>query len=542
MKQLLRTIETVAHLRPSQIAARLWFKVYRPFPDRRAAPDLRVPRAAWMSGPVRRPSLLAADRARFLNIEAEIGSAAIWQDRSRGDLWRYNLHYFDDLLAEHAAERREWHLSLIARWIAENPPGTGAGWEPYTLSLRIVNWIKWHMVTGGLTPHALNSLAIQVRYLRQRLEYHILGNHLLANAKAIYFAGLFFGGNEGKGWLNLGQKILASQVHEQILADGGHFELSPMYHLIIAEDLLDCVNASSVYHQKLPDMVLSAAAKTVAWAEVMQHTDQEIPFFNDATLGISPKPREVSSYAEHLGVSRSPPPTVEEMIASSGYVRLEAGEALLFVDAAAIGPKYQPGHAHADSLSFELSFRGHRVFVNSGTSLYGVSSERQRQRGTAAHNCLVIDGENSTDVWAGFRVARRAKIVQRHLTKTDNATMLVATHDGYARLPGRPIHSRSWLLNRNYLRIEDRVDGEGRHTIDVFLRLHPALSVGRKSGELCITLPTERELRLVSALPLNIEPATWHPGFGVSVNAKMLHASMEVDLPWSGCIDIFWER
>ena len=47
--------------------------------------------------------------------------------------------------------------------------------------------------------------------------------------------------------------------------------------------------------------------------------------------------------------------------------------------------------------------------MNSGTSEYGLGEERQRQRGTAAHNTVVIDGENSSEVWAGFRVARRAR-------------------------------------------------------------------------------------------------------------------------------------
>ena len=63
---------------------------------------------------------------------------------------------------------------------------------------------------------------------------------------------------------------------------------------------------------------------------------------------------------------------------------------------------------HADNLSFEWSLGEQRVLVNSGTSLYGVSSERHRQRKTKSHNTVEIDGFDSSEIWSGFRVARRA--------------------------------------------------------------------------------------------------------------------------------------
>ena len=53
------------------------------------------------------------------------------------------------------------------------------------------------------------------------------------------------------------------------------------------------------------------------------------------------------------------------------------------MDVALIGPNYQPGHAHADVLSFELSLFGQRLLVNIGTSEYrltqsGNMSEAQK--------------------------------------------------------------------------------------------------------------------------------------------------------------------
>ncbi|MEN9780004.1 MAG: hypothetical protein RL014_1152 [Pseudomonadota bacterium] len=103
----------------------------------------------------------------------------------------------------------------------------------------------------------------------------------------------------------------------------------------------------------------------------------------------------------------------------SGYVRLDNGPAVALLDVAPVGPDYLPGHAHADTLSFELSVGAQRVLVNSGTSCYGSSAERLRQRGTAAHNTVVVNGQDSSEVWGGFRVARRPLPARRGSQRTE---------------------------------------------------------------------------------------------------------------------------
>lgn len=76
----------------------------------------------------------------LLNRRGRLESPTDWNNPQREKLWLYNLHYFDDLNAYGAESRLEWHRRLIQRWIDENPPGVGNGWEPYPTSLRVVNW------------------------------------------------------------------------------------------------------------------------------------------------------------------------------------------------------------------------------------------------------------------------------------------------------------------------------------------------------------------------------------------------------------------
>ena len=87
---------------------------------------------------------------RFLNRLYSLPGKGGWEEERLEKLWLYNLNYFDDLNAKNAAERTQWHGDLINRWIVENEPGKGIGWEPYPTSLRIVNWIKWFLAGMGL--------------------------------------------------------------------------------------------------------------------------------------------------------------------------------------------------------------------------------------------------------------------------------------------------------------------------------------------------------------------------------------------------------
>lgn len=538
--------ETVRHLRPVQIYGRLWFRAVHPRPDLSPAPPLRRGDAvAWVAPARRRQSLIGPDAFRFLN---ETGSLAAhgWDDPSLAKLWRYNLHYFDDLNAEGAADRAEWHKALIARWIAGNPPGEGSGWEPYPASLRIVNWIKWALSGNPPAPEAVESLAVQVRWLRRRLERHLLGNHLFANAKALVFAGCFFDRPEAQGWLDQGMGILAREVPEQILPDGGQFELSPMYHALALEDMLDLVNVTraagiSCRWRAQVEGWEERIERMRAWLSAMCHPDGEISFFNDAAIGIAPPRAELDRYAARLGFASSvEAETGCTWLRDSGYIRLQGPRAVALLDVARVGPDYLPGHAHADTLSFELSVDGWRVLVNSGTSVYGDGPERQRQRGTAAHNTVVVDGENSSEVWSGFRVARRARPQNLSVSREEDDFVVACAHDGYRRLAGQPLHRRSWRFDADRLVVSDKVEGVHRGAEAAF-HFHPDLSPSideeGRSGALISDAGVALSWR-VSRGRGRLEPSTWHPEFGVSLPARRLVVALSqgeslVEFTWA---------
>ena len=504
LSRFLRYWHTLKYLKPVQFHGRLWFRVSRPRPDLSPAPALRrLPAVA--RPPARRLASMTGPRSfNFLNEVGELSRG--WEDGRHSKLWLYNLHYFDDLNAAGADTRDAWHVALMDDWIERNPVGAGNGWEPYPASLRIVNWIKRHLDGRPLTARQIQSLAVQVRWLTKRLEWHLLGNHLFANAKALVLAGLFFEGDEADCWRAKGLSIVAQELSEQVLADGGNFERSPMYHAIFLEDLLDLVNIAGAAGDKIPSDVVArwrqTAASMLGWMDVMNHPDDEISLFNDAAIGVAPSCAELRAYGARVGVqARRPPPISPDepattLLAESGYVRIEEPTAVALLDVAPVGPDYLPGHAHADTLSFELSVFGQRLIVNGGTSRYGVGPERLRERGTAAHSTVVIDGQDSSEVWGGFRVARRARPFDLGVSVEVGESVVTCSHDGYRRLPGRPVHRREWRLGPGRLRVVDTISGSAG-VAQARYHFHPDVRVDATGPvHLLLTLPTGRQVRL----------------------------------------------
>ncbi|RUO18672.1 heparinase II/III family protein [Aliidiomarina haloalkalitolerans] len=413
LKGLLLLLRTVRYLRLKQVTFQIWYRL-RPIPRIAGTAKAEIKTFnEWHGHLYSSQSFFSESRFNFLNFSFEIRSTDDWHSPILEKLWRYNLHYFDDLNSTNSDQRVLEHERLIHKWINENPIMHGDGWEAYPLSLRIVNWIKWCSRNPEYVDQTiLNSLHTQVRALEKQLEFHILANHLFANAKALAFAGQFFAGLEAKRWRKLSNRLLTAELKEQFLNDGAHYERSPMYHCILMWDLLDLYCLFSSRDPEARPVIEKIKVKVengLSWLSNIIHTDGEIPFFNDSTFGIAPKVHQIQEYAEALGIR----PSLLQLD-QSNFIKQKVGPFTLVADVGEIAPKYQPGHAHAEAGSFELSIGTQRILVNSGIDEYGMSRRRLKQRSTCSHNTVEIirDGQvlNSSEVWSGFRVARRASV------------------------------------------------------------------------------------------------------------------------------------
>lgn len=518
-----RFFYTVKFLKKKQIFYRLFYLLYSP--SQVSMSDYSVNNWLWKGPCLNRQSIIDLETVIFLNVRISIVDRGIWNCVKLDKLWLYNLHYFDDLNSPDWHARSEIQHRLMSRWVNENPVFEGNGWEPYPTSLRLVNWVKWLSRQNSIDSNLHDSLMQQAEALLQQLEYHILGNHLFANGKALLFVGTYLKGSLSDKCTTKGLKIIDAEVNEQFLDDGGHFELTPMYHSILLWDILELIGLAQVSQSprlthRLPKWN-AVAEKALSWLQGMIHKDGEVSFFNDAAIGIAHCPSDIFKYAEQLGLSWAQPHTPLHVYKASGYAKVEYEKYSFIFDHAQVGPDYLPGHAHADTLSFELSIADERVFVNSGTSLYGVSDERLRQRQTAAHNTVEVCGQSSSEVWSGFRVARRATATLEEAVECKDYVRLTASHNGYKRLRPKVNHRRSITANAHSLKIEDSLTE--KVSAMFHLHIHPGVKCTRINSN-SVRLTSKKGKRLVFSSDSTVEllPTTFHPNFGVTIPTQKM--------------------
>ncbi len=441
-------LRTLRHLKPVQFRYRLFYTLRRQY---RRLFRFHYPMAIRAAGsPLRlMPSMRTApcwegdNRFAFLNLSYDFDHAIDWNFMGHSKLWAYHLNYFDYL---HQVDMSEAEGLRLIRDFIQQSDCNREGMEPYPISLRVVNWIKF-LSHHQIQDEAIDaSLYAQIRILLDNLEFHLLGNHLLENGFALLWGTRYF--NDDR-LCATADEILQSELEEQVLPDGAHFELSPMYHAIMLERVLDAVNllqkTGDTAGQLLP-LLRRKAALMMGWLDQLSFANGEPPSFNDSSSGMAADIKALQGYATRLKIQADQVP-----LGASGYRILKAERYELVLDAGPIGPAYLPAHGHCDMLSFVLMVDGTPYFVDTGVSTYETGLRRQYERSTAAHNTVTMDGAEQSEVWGSFRVGRRAKIV----ILIDTADQVIAQHNGFPSIHRRRFSTRpqdiaieDWLLPR----------------------------------------------------------------------------------------------
>jgi uncharacterized heparinase superfamily protein len=497
----------------------------------------------------------------FVNVACPPSETIPWSSAGFSRLWLYNLNYLDFLNTDLRAPQHRFHLrralDVAQDWCAQNTSGREVGWEPFPLSLRIVNWLKFlirnaeraeDLGEGKTVQTLLTSLRLQTLALEARLETHLLANHLIKNIKALLFAGALLDAPESSRWWSKGEELLGRELGEQVLPDGGHFERSPMYHAEVLEDLLDlqalaeaCGRGGNCA-QPLSQRVTGMAN----FLHSIMHPDGDIPLLNDAALGIARPARDllrrVGLSVEVSSSSRAEVTILPET--GYGVVRDPGSESCLIFDCGPLGPDYQPGHGHCDVLSYELSLRGRRLVVDTGVSTYEPCTARHYERSTTAHNTLRIDGEEQAEIWASFRVGRRPRVGRLEGGEIRDFHFVRGAH--YAYQARGVIHSRAIVLTpRKCWVVIDSLSGKGKHLVESFIHFHPAVSVEMLSNPAsnnlgaagtCWAMRLGEEQYLLTTFgggEVGPQQSWYAPEFGLRQRRTTLHWSWEGDLPVS---------
>jgi hypothetical protein len=465
-----RTVRTVAPLRPGQAAARARLRAQR------AALERGLPLAGrWLlAGPD--PAAGTGWPAGFIPLDARAGQAwpggtdprggeisllgvtrtvappgadgtanwpaARWEMPGEPLLWRFHLHYWDwawPLAAEaQPARARAAFATLWDSWRAAITPGRGPAWHPYPAALRAWSLCGLYqpLARGGPADEPLRrDLSAHAGFLRRHLETDVGGNHLIKNLKALAGLAVFFGDD---ALLARALRRLGRQLRVQVLPDGGHYERAPAYHCQVLGDLIDISGLLRAAGQGEPALLAEAIAAMRGWLGAVLTPDGDVPLLNDG-FPVSPD--------RLVCLDPAPPPSGPvHLLPATGLARAAAGGWHLLADIGLPCPRQLPAHAHADTLAFVAHLDGAPLLIDTGTSSYAPGPVRDRERSTAAHNTVEVDGRDSTEVWGAFRAGRRARVHGARARMDAQAVTIEAAHDGYRHLPGHPAHHRRWSL------------------------------------------------------------------------------------------------
>ena len=467
IKQIPLYIRTLMYLKPRQITSRIIKLLNKPFRKNITyylGLDFRKADNLEFSSDIMTFSECKGKTFRLINIEKQYDKID-WNDISNGKLWCYNLNYFEylDKMSE------EDGLSLIRQFI-NDIEDIEIGMEPYPISLRGLCWIRFFASKSIKDKYADKVLYAQYRMLADNFETHLMGNHLLENAFSLFVAAIYF---DDACFYRKAEKYLIAELEEEILPDGGHFELSPMYHQIILWRLLDCINITlnnKRSFNKLLDLFIKKAEIMTKWLMEMTFENGRIPLFNDCAEKIAPDSQELFSYAARLGLAIMPSSSPAVFLKDSGYVKFRNDIFELAADFGKIGPDYIPGHGHCDIFNFELYCEKSPLIVDTGTCTYSIGEERNRIRSTSSHNTVTVGELEQSEVWSAFRVAARAKVFD---VSFDNFS-ISGGHDGYKKKLGAT-HSRKIVFDEKRIQIFD--DLSGNYSAKAFFHFFPETEV-----------------------------------------------------------------
>ncbi|MFH6770569.1 alginate lyase family protein [Gaetbulibacter aestuarii] len=461
---------TIKYLKCEQIYFRIYYLIRGKVSKKEYKKGLKreLKPIIWNDFLFNEKSYFGDDCFKFLNIKHCFNKKIDWNYLEYGKLWTFNLNYFDFLNQE--GSNPEQGIRLINDFIT-NDATLKEGKESYTISLRGINWIKFLSKHNIINQEIDQKLYNHFQRLLDNLELQFLGNHYLENGFALLFGAYYFQDNQ---FYLASKKILNKELEEQVLADGAHIELSPMYHQTMLHRVLDCIhlmqNNNLWEGGKLLLFLKNKAKKMLSWLQSVTFKNGNIPMVNDSAFGIAPSSEALFKYATFLGISWE-----EGKLLESGYRKIEKGNYELFLDVGEVGASYLPAHIHSDTFNFELYVDKKPIIVDTGTSTYEKNELRQLQRSTKSHNTVQINSIEQSEIWGGFRVARRAKIVNL----IENEKQIEATHDGYKKL--NILHTRNYSFKGDKISITDLLSKVSKFETNAFFHFHPECYIEKSS-------------------------------------------------------------
>jgi len=382
-------------------------------------------------------------------------------------IWELNRHQHLVTLAQAwwFTKDDRFAAELLAQWYhwrKKNPYPIGVNWaSTLEVAFRALSWLWVRQlladcpaVPKAFHEHLLGALALHGWYIERYLSTYFSPNtHLLGEGVALFSIGLMCPQIAAAGrWRDRGWRIVLRQAETQVRPDGFHFEQSVYYH----------VYALDFFEQARTLAARNGLAVPAAFDRTIEKMREALAAISQA--GIPPRfgdddgGRVIASPALPL----SPSPARSVALTASGIYAMTSANSQLFIDAGPLGA-LAGGHGHADALSVQLVMNGRPVLIDPGTFCY-TCPERDRFRGTAAHNTLQVDGRDQATPAGPFAWAAMPETTVDCWAPGEAFDLFVGHHNGYA-----PVIHQRWVfgVKSGFWLVRDVVTGGGRRRLDI---------------------------------------------------------------------------
>jgi len=501
----------------------------------------------------------AAGTPRFLGRSVEVLEAGRVQWHHEDfealpHLWSLQLYGFEplDWLVTSSGPDAEPDLRAtfdgwLTDWIDDvtlgEPRYLRREWTPWAVSLRIqrfARYLAWRRPADGpaddVDRRLRRELYKNAAFLRNHVEHDVGGNHLVENGAALVMAGVCFVDGD-HDWVETGVAILQAAADRQFLADGCHFERSPMYHVLVltryltAWDLLDRAGAP------VPDRLDDTATAATEFLQAIRPPDDRIPLLNDAVSDFALPLADCLRYAEAVraepsgtdGGRKNCTTSSAARLGESGYRWLRTDAGAMLVDGGPVAPPNLPGHAHSDTLSVLLWCADQPVLTDTGTYAYVAGPRRQYARGVRGHNTVQVGDAEPIALGGKYLMGPRP-------------TPTIRTRDGpvallEGRYAARPfgdldyVHHRAVYAGDDWWLVVDTVPDSRAAPVIARYHLHPDVTPTLTDDGVRLALADDTVTFVTLWGSLARSRSEYYPQFGEAVDRPLLELDAEATRP-----------
>lgn len=419
-------------------------------------------------------------------------------------------------------------INHVKSWISENPYKKSINWGcSMDIAIRASNWIhslrmfaKSPLVNDDFFHEIITSLYLHGRFIYEHPEKNRAynHNHYLSDLAGQILISLLFDEleiDETKLWKEDGIYELFREIRLQILPTGYSYERTTNYHRLVTELISYTIIVLKKSQIEIPQDITFRIKKMFESILYYLLPDGTAPIIGDQDNGrFLPFYTYDMNYQKYLmnvgavlfddgifkyysgrnsidvlflfGVNgiekyRNLIPELKKLESKSfsdaGFYLMKSTNVYLFINNSGLSHynEVKGGtHTHSDLLSFVYAYNKVPFLIDPGTYVYSSNpKERMKFRSTAMHNTITVDGYDQNDLkqkelWSIKRDAIPQEIIW---TSSDEMDIYEGTHTGYERLQNPVKLNRHFELDKidNVLKITDKIEGEGKHSIESHL-------------------------------------------------------------------------